>query len=269
VRLKPLGHPSAPTGQKNSSAAASGKPSSDHGMPTEPFRNKRSMKRRHILAGSAAMTLAAPAVRAAVDPKPLTFIPQADTTLLDPSFAPALVTRNHAYMVYATLSGVDDAVRPRPQMAAGRVIEDDGKVWKIPLRNGLRLQDGEKVLARDAVAALKRWARRDVFAISGFAQVDERSAIVLLCLRLPQGSDRHRQGQRSIVYQRPAGATVVRPPPAAIAPHVRGRPRTAAVRPHPGSSSRPSPVQCCMYQSDRAGCRPAAARRSRRCCRSS
>lgn len=62
------------------------------------------MKRRHILAGWAAMTLAAPAVRAAVDPKPLKFIPQADTALLDPSFAPALVTRNHAYMVYDTLT---------------------------------------------------------------------------------------------------------------------------------------------------------------------
>ncbi len=34
-----------------------------------------------------------------------------------------------------------------------------------------------RVLARDAVASLKRWARRDVYAISVFAQVDELSAI--------------------------------------------------------------------------------------------
>jgi len=134
------------------------------------------MQRRHFMAGSAALALAAPAVRAAGDPKLLKFIPQADIALLDPSFAPALVTRNHAYLVYDTLYGVDDAVRPRPQMAAGHVIEDDGKTWKITLRDGLRFHDGERVLARDAAASLKRWAKRDVFAISVFAQVDELSA---------------------------------------------------------------------------------------------
>ena len=58
-------------------------------------------------------------------------MPQADIALLDPHFAPALVTRNHAYLVYDTLYGVDDAARPHPQMAAGHVIEDDGKTWRI------------------------------------------------------------------------------------------------------------------------------------------
>jgi hypothetical protein len=135
------------------------------------------MKRRRFLTGAAATALAVPAVHAAGDPKLLKFIPQADIALLDPHFAPALVTRNHAYMVYDTLYGVDDATRPRPQMAAGHVIEDDGKTWKITLREGLRFHDGQKVLARDAVASLQRWAKRDVFAISAFAQVDELSAI--------------------------------------------------------------------------------------------
>jgi len=129
------------------------------------------MKRRRFLGTAAATVLAAPAVRAAGDPKLLKFIPQADIALLDPTFAPALVTRNHAYMVYDTLYGVDDDLHPRPQMAAGHVIEDDGKIWKITLRDGLRFHTGEKVLARDAVASLKRWARRDVYAISVFAQV--------------------------------------------------------------------------------------------------
>src|ERR1700761_9858056 len=135
------------------------------------------MKRRTFLAGSAALGLAAPAVRAASDTKLLKFIPQADIALLDPHFASALVTRNHAYMVYDTLYGVDDAARPRPQMAAGHVIEEDGRTWKITLREGLRFHDGQKVLARDAVASLKRWARRDVYAISVFAQVDDLSAL--------------------------------------------------------------------------------------------
>ena len=80
-------------------------------------------------------------------------------------------------MVYDMLYGVDDALHPRPQMAAGHVIEDDGKTWKITLRDGLRFHDGQKVLARDAVASLKRWSKRDVYAISVFGQVDELSAI--------------------------------------------------------------------------------------------
>ena len=116
-------------------------------------------------------------VRAAGNPKLLKFIPQADIALLDPDFTPALVTRNHAYMVYDTLYGVDDALHPRPQMAAGHVIEDDGKTWKITLRDGLRFHDGQKVLARDAVASLNRWAKRDVYAISVWTDVDELSAI--------------------------------------------------------------------------------------------
>jgi peptide/nickel transport system substrate-binding protein len=135
------------------------------------------MKRRDFLAGSAALTLAAPAVWAAGDPKLLKFVPQADIALLDPHFASALVTRNYAYMVYDTLYGVDETGSPKPQMAAGHVIEDDGKTWKITLRDGLRFHDGDKVLARDAVASLKRWSKRDVYAISVFSQVDDLSAV--------------------------------------------------------------------------------------------
>src|SRR3984885_4323369 len=119
------------------------------------------MRRRDFLAGSAALPLAAPAVRAATESKLLKFVPQADIALLDPHFASALVTRNHAYMVYDTLYGVDDGGRPRPQMAAGHVIEDDGKTWKITLRDGLRFHDGTPVLARDCVASIQRWAKRD------------------------------------------------------------------------------------------------------------
>jgi hypothetical protein len=135
------------------------------------------MERRHFLAGSAAATLAAPAVRAASDPKLLKFIQQADIALFDPSFAPAaLATPNQAYIVYDMLYGVDNAVRPRPEMAADHLIEDGVKVWKITLREGLRFHDGKKVLARCRYLA-ERWAGSNLFAISVFVQVDELSAI--------------------------------------------------------------------------------------------
>jgi peptide/nickel transport system substrate-binding protein len=132
------------------------------------------MQRRAFLAATAA-TLAAPAVHAQ-PAKVIKFAPQADLALLDPHFAPALVTRNHAYLVYDTLYGVDDAAQPKPQMAAGHVIEDNGLTWKITLRDGLRFHDNTPVLARDVVASLKRWATRDVYAISVWAQVEEISA---------------------------------------------------------------------------------------------
>ena len=134
------------------------------------------MKRRGFLAAGAA-TLAAPAVRAQ-GAKVIKFAPQADLALLDPHFAPALVTRNHAYLVYDTLYGVDDEAKPHPQMAAGHVVEDNGLTWKITLRDGLKFHDGTPVLARDCVASLKRWATRDVYAISVWGQVEEVSAPV-------------------------------------------------------------------------------------------
>ena len=132
------------------------------------------MKRRGFIAADAA-TLAAPAVRAQ-GAKVIKFAPPADLALLDPHFAPALVTRNHAYLVYDTLYGVDDEAKPHPQMAAGHVVEDNGLTWKITLRDGLKFHDGTPVLVRDCVASLKRWATRDVYGISVWGQVEEVSA---------------------------------------------------------------------------------------------
>ena len=61
------------------------------------------MKRR-VLLTSATAALAVPAVSRAQSKTTLRFIPQADPSILDPHFNTAYVTRNHAYMVYDTLS---------------------------------------------------------------------------------------------------------------------------------------------------------------------
>jgi peptide/nickel transport system substrate-binding protein len=45
----------------------------------------------------------------------------------------------------------------------GHVIENDGKLWNLTLRDGLRWHDGSAVLARDCVASIQRWASRDPF----------------------------------------------------------------------------------------------------------
>jgi peptide/nickel transport system substrate-binding protein len=117
------------------------------------------MKRRTFIAAGAAATLARPSIAAGT--KPLIFVPQANLTSLDPVWTTATTTRNFALMVYDMLYGRDEGYAPRPQMVEGHVIEDDGKRWTMTLREGLLWHDGTPVLARDCVASLERWRKRD------------------------------------------------------------------------------------------------------------
>jgi len=133
------------------------------------------MRRRDFLAAGAA-TLAMPAVASAQRGKLLKFIPQSDVTILDPIWTTAYVSRNHGLMVFDTLYGMDEKFQVQPQMAAGHVIEDDGKRWTITLREGLEFHDGEKVLAKDCVASIRRWGRRDALAATLMAATEELSA---------------------------------------------------------------------------------------------
>jgi peptide/nickel transport system substrate-binding protein len=125
------------------------------------------MKRRNFLAaaaagaGTAAIGLKRPALAQAAGTRTLIFVPQANLTSLDPIWTTATVTRNYAFLVFDTLYGLDAQLKPFPQMAEGHVIDDDGKRWTIKLRDGLVWHDGQKVLARDCVASLNRWMKRD------------------------------------------------------------------------------------------------------------
>ena len=133
------------------------------------------MRRRSLLVFLAG-TLAAPRLARAQASRTLRFVPQADPAILDPVVTTGLVTRNHAFLIFDTLYGVDAEFRPQPQMLAGHTTEPGGLRWTMTLRDGLRFHDGQPVLARDVVASLKRWGARDVFAASLFAVVDELSA---------------------------------------------------------------------------------------------
>ncbi|RVT97747.1 ABC transporter substrate-binding protein [Rhodovarius crocodyli] len=132
------------------------------------------MNRRSLLAGSAGL-FAAPAI--AQQGSVVRFVPQADVGVLDPTFTTAYVTRNHAFLVYDTLYGTNDGFEVSPQMVAGHVMEDDGRRWKLTLREGLKFHDGTPVLARDVVASLQRWWRRDAFGQELRAVTDELSAL--------------------------------------------------------------------------------------------
>jgi peptide/nickel transport system substrate-binding protein len=136
------------------------------------------MRRRTFLSASAA-TLAMPAISHAASQRVLKFIAQSDLAVVDPVWTTAYVTRNHGYMVFDTLygqAGQSSGYMATPQMVAGHVIDNDGKTWKLTLRDGLTFHDGEKVLARDCVASIKRWGARDAFGQALLARTDELSA---------------------------------------------------------------------------------------------
>ncbi|MGE0221613.1 MAG: ABC transporter substrate-binding protein [Acetobacteraceae bacterium] len=128
------------------------------------------MKRRTFLAAAAAASLARPAIAAGA--RTLVFVPQANLTSLDPVWTTATVTRNYALMVFETLYGRDEAFRVQPLMVEGHVIEDEGRRWTMRLRDGLLWHDGTPVLARDCLASLQRWMKRDAAAPIIQARVD-------------------------------------------------------------------------------------------------
>ncbi|MCC6716299.1 MAG: ABC transporter substrate-binding protein [Acetobacteraceae bacterium] len=133
------------------------------------------MKRRSFLAASAA-GLALPSVARAQKQTTLKFIPQIDLAFLDPHWTTAYVTRNHGYLVFDTLYGQDGSYKGSPQMVEGHVVENEGKLWKLTLRDGMLWHDGERVLARDCVASVRRWARRDSLGDALMQATDELSA---------------------------------------------------------------------------------------------
>ncbi len=147
------------------------------------------MHRRTLLTGAAAsLALPMPALAQAAGARTLVFVPQSNLTSLDPVWTTATVTRNFAYLVYDTLYAVDDKLQPQPQMAAGHVTEDDGRRWTITLRPGLTFHDGTPVRARDCVASLARWMKRDSLGQTLAARLDtlEAPTDTTLVFRLKQ-----------------------------------------------------------------------------------
>jgi peptide/nickel transport system substrate-binding protein len=135
--------------------------------------------RRRTLLGTlpAAMALTRPALAQGTAARTLRFVPQANLTSPDPIWTTANVTRNHAYMVWDMLYGLDAALQPQPQMCAGHEVSADGLTWRFTLREGLMFHDGVKVRAADCVASLARWSRRDTFGQIIAARLAEMRAL--------------------------------------------------------------------------------------------
>jgi peptide/nickel transport system substrate-binding protein len=123
------------------------------------------MKRRTLLqlggVTAAASALPRVAIGQPASATTLKFVPQANLTSVDPVWTTAAVTENHSYAVYDTLYAVNSKLEPKPQMAEGHTISDDGRTYLIKLRDGLKFHDGEPVRAQDCAASLARWSARD------------------------------------------------------------------------------------------------------------
>ena len=120
------------------------------------------MRRRDLLkaAGVGVAALTTPRLGRAEKASKLVFVPGEDLSVLDPHFAGTRSRRNHAYLVFDTLYGIDTSWAAQPQMVEGHQIDEDALIWTLRLRDGLHFHDNEPVLARDVVASIRRFAAR-------------------------------------------------------------------------------------------------------------
>src|SRR5215470_16449704 len=146
------------------------------------------MDRRTFLkhaAGAAALTatggIATPALSQRAAMRTLRLVPQSDVANFDPIWNTAYIARNAGVLVWDMLYGIDSNLTVQRQMVEAEEVSSDGLSWTFRLRPGLRFHEGEKVLAKDAVASINRWAAREpmgqmIKAIENeLAAVDDRT----------------------------------------------------------------------------------------------
>lgn len=90
---------------------------------------------------------------------------QAPLRVVDPILTNAYITRNHGYMVFDTLFGLDAAGNPQAEMVESWQESPDRLTVTLTLRQGLKFHDGSPVTGEDVVASLKRWGERDVLGL--------------------------------------------------------------------------------------------------------
>lgn len=110
---------------------------------------------------------------------------QSSLRVMDPVMSTAFLTRNHGYMIYDTLLGLDSDYQVQPQMADWSVSED-GTRYTFTLRDGLQWHDGKAVTSEDCIASIERWAEVDTTGqalmtmVEGIEKIDEKSFEVTL-----------------------------------------------------------------------------------------
>ena len=126
-----------------------------------PIHTDRRTLIKGLAGASAAAAFPMPAVSQNAAARTLKFVPQANLANFDPIWGTQYVVRNAAALVWDTLYGVDENLKPQRQMVEGEEVSSDGLTWTFKLREGLKFHDGSPVLSKDVVQSLKRWAARD------------------------------------------------------------------------------------------------------------
>jgi peptide/nickel transport system substrate-binding protein len=123
--------------------------------------------------------------------KVLRAVLHADVRTLDPFWTTQTIAGIHGMLVYDTLFGNDEDMRPKPQMVDKYDISADRKTYTFTLRDGLKFHDGSAVTTKDVIASLRRWSARDPSGQRLFSFTEKVEAIddktFRLTLREPYG----------------------------------------------------------------------------------
>src|SRR5437588_8375845 len=141
--------------------------------------------RKAILAATCVGSLVAVAAPALAETV-MRVVMHSDLKILDPIWTTAYISRNHGYMIYDTLLGMDAQQQPQPQMVEKWDVSADKLTYTFTLRDGLKWHDGAPVTAEDCIASIKRWGARDsmgqklMASVSGLEAVDAKTFKLIL-----------------------------------------------------------------------------------------
>ena len=137
---------------------------------------RRALARAALAAGFCAAALL-PGMRQAAAETMMRVVMHSDLKILDPIWTTAYISRNHGYMIYDTLLGMNGQQEPQPQMVDKWEVSADKLTYTFTLRDGLKWHDGAPVTAEDCIASIKRWAARDSMGQKLMASVAALQAV--------------------------------------------------------------------------------------------
>jgi len=109
----------------------------------------------------------------------------------DPTFTTATITQNTTAHVFETLWAQDNQFSPQPMLLESADIQEEGKVFVLNLRQGVKFHNGEEMKADDVIASLERYAKlsgrgKTLFArVEGLDKIDDYT--VRLAFNAPTG----------------------------------------------------------------------------------
>ncbi|MDI3339858.1 MAG: ABC transporter substrate-binding protein [Sphaerobacter sp.] len=109
----------------------------------------------------------------------------------DPTFTTATVTANTTWHVFETLWAPDASFSPKELLLDSYEVQDEGKVFILKLRDGVKFHNGKRMGADDVIASLERYSvlsgrGKTLFArVEGLDKVDDLT--VRLAFKEPTG----------------------------------------------------------------------------------